>query len=275
MNRKDLKPGLKRCPLLFGLLILVLLVLGSCQGIQEVDLETINLPLISNAESGVEGDRDFSGADDADLGNEPGAVLTPTVAELQGHINLPIITNEYTTRSDQDPTVVVSDFESLKLLNLPIITNQSSLYDKGHLLFTTVERISLLDNAQLYSSEQPGLAILDSEEDAAALGGLVSDAARDWLEALDYERQFALVVFAGLKPAMEYGVTVDTLLRKDNAVYIEAILVEPDPGVPITPVISSPYHAIEIPKVGDWGQEITFYLVIDGEIVASLDRLIR
>lgn len=275
MDRKNLTISLRRCPLLFGLFLLTPLVLGGCQAIQERDLQTINLPIISNAEPGEEQDRDLSGDRETELGNLPGTVTTPRIVDLQGHTNLPIITNEYSTRSDQDPTLVTADLESLKVLNLPIITNQSILYDKGRLLFTTIEKISLLDNAQLYSSEQPGFAIIDSEEDAVSLGGLVSDGTRDWLEALDYERQFAMVVFAGIKPALEYGVTVDTLLRKDNTVYIETMLEEPESGAPVTQVISSPYHAIEIPKVGDWGQEITFYLVIDGDVVASQDRLIR
>jgi len=275
MDSKILWISLRRYFLLPGLLIVIPMILVSCQEIEESKLETINLPIISNAEPGGEPDIVLPGDVETGPGLEPDTVDSSAVVELLGHTNLPIITNEYTTRSDQDPTAVTADFESLKVMNLPIITNQSSLYDKGRLQFTTIEKISLLDNAQLYSSEQPGFAIIDSEEDAASLGGLVSDGARDWLGALDYEQQFALVVFAGLKPALEYGVKVDTLLREENVIFIEAMLEEPDPETPVTQVISLPYHTIEIPKLGDWGQEFTFYLVIDGEVVASQDRLIR
>lgn len=122
-----------------------------------------------------------------------------------------------------------------------------------------------------YGGEEPALLVIASPEEADKPGLDVQFPSElaDQLRTLDYTRNFVVLVLQGQKRSTGYAVTVKRIVRQRNQVTIDAEFVEPSLGVRRKPAFTSPYHLVVVPKEGQWGQEVKFVLVVNGETVAE------
>lgn len=136
--------------------------------------------------------------------------------------------------------------------------------------FETVERRDASGTGQIYQDKQPGLIVIATPEEAASLGALVTSEAQAQLQNLNYNTYFAIAIFQGRKPTTQYSVQIERITRKGNIVTIHALFKEPQPGEAKGDEVTSPYHLVQVQKVGTWEQTITFNLVVGDAIVTSL-----
>ncbi|MBN1149548.1 MAG: protease complex subunit PrcB family protein [Anaerolineales bacterium] len=128
-----------------------------------------------------------------------------------------------------------------------------------------------------YREKSPTLIIIanDDEIDAPVSNVLVEDLAlADLLRQLDYDRVFAILVLQGLKGVDGYSATVQRIVREDDQVNVYAEFITPDPGTRRMQVFTSPYHLIAVSKLGKWGQQIKFVLVVDDQPIVEINHLI-
>lgn len=128
-----------------------------------------------------------------------------------------------------------------------------------------------------YREENPALLVITNDDEIKTLvpNVLVEDPAlADQLRQLDYDRSFAILVLQGQKRSTGYAVTVKQIVRQGNQVTIDADFVEPLPSTFRKPAFTSPYHLVAVSKEGQWGQEIKFVLVVNGETVAETTHFI-
>jgi hypothetical protein len=102
--------------------------------------------------------------------------------------------------------------------------------------------------------------------DISKLGNSVSTKSQSSLESLNFSDYFAVAAFQGLKGTTMYGVEIQRILRKGNAITIYAHFTERDPTVGAGAIITSPYHIVKIPRQGLSGK-IEFVLYADGKEV--------
>jgi hypothetical protein len=115
---------------------------------------------------------------------------------------------------------------------------------------------------------------VDASTEIVELDNLVAPTTLEHLHALDLDAHFVLVVFQGWKSTIGYGVRVDRITRRGDTVTVYARFREPKPDEEKGAMVTSPYHLIQIQKVGTWSRDITFNLVVDEAVVASLSRYI-
>lgn len=128
-----------------------------------------------------------------------------------------------------------------------------------------------------YREENPALFVITNDDEIETLTSNVlaeDPALADQLRQLDYDRFFAILVLQGQKRSTGYAVSIKRIVRQGNQVTIEAEFVEPLPGTRRNPAFTSPYHLVAVSKEGQWGQEIKFVLVVNGETVAETTHFI-
>jgi hypothetical protein len=139
------------------------------------------------------------------------------------------------------------------------------------LTFETIEQRELGGS---YEARQPGLIVISSFQDLANLDGLVTDEAMAKLQELDYAAYFALVVFQGWKPTTEYSVQIDRVARTGKTINVYAQFHEPRPDELKGDLVTSPYHLVQVQKIGEWDQEFSFQVIVNETTVASLSHFI-
>jgi len=140
--------------------------------------------------------------------------------------------------------------------------------------FETIEQRDASGVGKVYEDKRPGLLIIARPEETAGLKSLVRPEAQARLQGLDYDHYFAVVVFQGWKTTNRYGVQIERIARWGSEVTIYARFSEPDPNKERGPEITSPYHLVQVKKVGRWEQEIAFQVVVDGINVTSLSHYV-
>ncbi|MFN7036156.1 MAG: protease complex subunit PrcB family protein [Bellilinea sp.] len=128
-----------------------------------------------------------------------------------------------------------------------------------------------------YREENPALFVITNDDEIETLTSNVlaeDPALADQLRQLDYDRFFAILVLQGQKRSTGYAVSIKRIVRQGNQVTIDAEFVEPLPGTRRNPAFTSPYHLVAVSKEGQWGQEIKFVLVVNGETVAETTHFI-
>jgi hypothetical protein len=118
-----------------------------------------------------------------------------------------------------------------------------------------------------YEELEPELTIITQPEEIAALGEVRYD--DPWLQTMDYDSYFALVVFQGWQGSGGYSVQIRCISRQDNVVNVYVRFREPRQGEFVNLSVTSPYHLVQVRKVSDWDQEITFNLISDGNKILS------
>jgi hypothetical protein len=123
-----------------------------------------------------------------------------------------------------------------------------------------------------YRQEQPALLVI-------ARAGEVDDLTRNVLaedpplaislQALDYDRVFAILVLHGYVGSSGYSVTVKEVAQQGDQVSVWADFARPAPGTLTMPAFTSPYHLVAVSKEGSWGKDIHFVLMVDGRPVAE------
>jgi len=140
--------------------------------------------------------------------------------------------------------------------------------------FETIEQRDASGTGQVYKDEKPGLIVITAPEEATNLDALITSEAQARLARLSYDEYFVIAVFQGRKPTTRYGVQIERIARQGGKVTVYAQFSEPKPDEEKAPEETSPYHLIQVQKVGTWGQEVTFELIVKGSIVASVSQYI-
>jgi len=136
--------------------------------------------------------------------------------------------------------------------------------------FETIEQKEWAGTGQSYEAREPGLMIISRLQDITSLDKLVTDGAMTKLKELDYDNCFVLVVFQGWKPTTGYRVQIDRTTRTGKMINIYTQFLEPKPEEAKADAITSPYHLVQVQKTGEWGQEISFQVIVNETIVSSL-----
>ena len=238
------------CWLMAGLLVSFALI--SCQG---EGSNKINLPLITN-EKNIFGEIDEE----------------PTSDEVgdPGISNLPIIMNQENLAGEGIQDSTGDEDAPDGVTNLPIIQHQVSPTEVVSLAFTTIEHSDTTISGALYESQEPGLVVIASSDDARSAIQFISEDAADRLASIDYGTHFAIIAFDGFKPTTSYKILVSQVSRAEDTVYVFAQCLEPAADDVQADEVSSPYHLIEVEKGGVWAEPITFLLIIDGKIATSI-----
>lgn len=141
-----------------------------------------------------------------------------------------------------------------------------------NLPFETIEQRDASGTGQVYKDKQPGLMIIATSKEGTKLDALVTPETRARLQNLNYNADFVIAVFQGRKPTTGYGVQIERITRQGSKVTIYAQFSEPKPDEEKAPEETSPYHLVQVQKVGTWGQRTTFNLVVGGATVTSLSH---
>jgi len=134
--------------------------------------------------------------------------------------------------------------------------------------FETVERREWVSTGQVYKAREPGVIVIARPEDVASLNDWVTEDAKAQLQALDYTAYFALVVFQGWKGTDGYSIQIERITRREDDVAILVLLQEPRPDERKNDIVTSPYHLVQVQKVGAWDRDITFTVVEDETTIA-------
>jgi hypothetical protein len=137
--------------------------------------------------------------------------------------------------------------------------------------FETIEKQA---GSNIYEGPDPKLVVIANPGQAPEFDGRISHQAQAALEALDYERYFAIALFQGTKPTTGYSAQIESLRLSDKTITVQADLY--DPTKETQPVVvgqgfTSPYHLVKVPREGLQGT-YEFVLEVDGEALQSETR---
>ncbi len=136
--------------------------------------------------------------------------------------------------------------------------------------FETVEQKLKADLGPPYEGREPGLMVIARPEEVANLDDWVTEDAKTQLQMLDYDAHFALAVFQGWKPTDGYSIQVERITRQGDKVTVYVRLQEPQPDREKRDIETSPYHLVQMQKVGAWAGDVTFNVVADGAVITSV-----
>lgn len=140
--------------------------------------------------------------------------------------------------------------------------------------FEAIEQRDASGTGQVYKDEKPGLIVITALEEVANLDALITSEAQARLAGLSYDEYFVIAVFQGRKPTTGYGMRIERITRQGSAVTIYAHFSAPEPDEEKAPEETSPYCLVQVQKYGKWRQSITFNLIVDNAVVASLSQVI-
>jgi len=153
------------------------------------------------------------------------------------------------------------------LLLLVAVLLGACIPQEEELSFETIEQA---DYSPRYEDREPGLVIIASADEADQLDGWISPEALEQLRELDYERFFAVVAFLGWQPTGHEGIHIERVVRQGDEVFLYASVGRPKGTTEVT----SPYHLIQVQKMGRWSTSINFALVVEKTTVASQSHYI-
>jgi protease stability complex PrcB-like protein len=140
---------------------------------------------------------------------------------------------------------------------------------EADLPFETIEQKEWAGTGQAYEALEPGLMVFTLTEQLDSLTPWITENAKAKLLAVDYDKYFILVVFQGKKSTTGYGVDINRIARLENAVNVYAQFQVPKPDEAKADAITSPYQLVQVQKVGTWGQEVRFNLIVEDVTVTS------
>lgn len=135
--------------------------------------------------------------------------------------------------------------------------------------FETIEQDVRPLFATYYEGRQPTLTIITDIRSVDQLTGITSDA-RTKLKTLNYNSQFALVIFLGLQSTGHTGIRIERLERRGDKVFMTTWVGERE----LTDKITSPYHLVKVEKKGQWGKSIDFEAVSNKTTVVTTTHYI-
>ena len=151
-----------------------------------------------------------------------------------------------------------------------ILAACNPLPEAGQLRFANIEQKadSGYMGQEQYSALEPGLVVIASREAADQYGVLFSESARKSLRQLNFDRQVALAVFQGWKFTPGYGVEILSVERDGSQVKVTANFDHPEKKQSANDRVTSPYHLVQIWKLGLWSDDMQYELLVDGEVAA-------
>ena len=138
----------------------------------------------------------------------------------------------------------------------------------------TIDQSDWGNAGHAYEDRDPALVIVTQPVEADNLDDWIALSAQTQLQALDYETSFAIAVLQGWKPTSGYSVQIDRIARRGNVVNVYVQFREPKPDAEKADESMSPYHLVQVQKLGDWDQDITFNLVVNDVVVISLSHYV-
>jgi hypothetical protein len=142
------------------------------------------------------------------------------------------------------------------------------------LSFETIEQKDYSGTGVIYEPETPGIIIVSKIEDINSMNGLVTENSLSQLRSLNYDQYFAIAAFQGHKGDTGHNIQIDKVVRSENSVNVFVTIHDPKPGEPTGAMETSPYHLVRIQKTDIWGQEITFNLMADDQLVTTAVHMI-
>jgi len=158
------------------------------------------------------------------------------------------------------------------LILLPLFELSACKFQQNDLPFETIAQDDWGNSGHAYEAQEPALAVIAQPAEVADLDGWITSDAQTQLQTLDYDAYFALIVFQGWKPSTGYSVQVNRITREENTVRVYAQFQEPKPDEAKADEATSPYHLVQVQKVGTWGEDVTFNLVVNGTAIVSASR---
>lgn len=140
------------------------------------------------------------------------------------------------------------------------------------LSFETIEQRDASGTRQIYQDKQPGLIVITTLEEVANLDALVTPETQARLQSLNYDADFVLAVFQGWKPTDGYDIQVERITHLRDKVTVFVRLQEPPPDRKKNDIVTSPYHLVQVQKVGTWDGDATFNVVVNGTVIASVSH---
>ncbi|MBN1146433.1 MAG: protease complex subunit PrcB family protein [Anaerolineales bacterium] len=122
--------------------------------------------------------------------------------------------------------------------------------------------------------EKPTLFVAGNSKEAARFAEWLDDPdLKARLQALDFEEQFVVIVFAGVKGSSGYGVEVREISVVPGIVSLKVEFTEPAAGQISSDVISHPYHVISLSKEQIDATLLKTWAVIDmdGNEITQID----
>ena len=138
--------------------------------------------------------------------------------------------------------------------------------------FETIEQKLKADLGPPYEGREPGLMVIARPEEVANLNDWVTEDAKARLQTLDYDAYFGLIVFQGWKPTFGYGIQVERIASLEDEVTVLVQLKEPRPDEEKADTVTSPYHLVQVQRVGAWARDVTFNMVAEGAIIVSVSH---
>ena len=142
------------------------------------------------------------------------------------------------------------------------------------LSFKTIEQADSSGTGEAYRDIEPTVIIITHPNEIANLNGWINESGQEKLQALAYKNYFALAVFQGFKPTLEYGVKINRITKHNNEINIYTHFQERNPNLEAADLESSPYHVVQVQKTGEEGQVFTFNLIVSNTIVTSVSHFI-
>ncbi len=118
------------------------------------------------------------------------------------------------------------------------------------LSFEIIERSDSAGTGEYYEDKDPRLVIIVKVAELDTLGNTVSSGAQAQLQALDFDRYFAVGVFQGWRPNLPSpsGVEVQSISQRGRTITIYARFYEPVEGTVQRDMVTSPYQLIKMWK---------------------------
>jgi hypothetical protein len=140
--------------------------------------------------------------------------------------------------------------------------------------FQTIEQRDASGSGQVHQVKQPALVVVTTPEEAINLDSLVTSEAQTQLKNLNYDAYFAIAVFQGWKSTDGYGIQIERITHLGDDVTVFVQLQEPPPDRKKNDIVTSPYHLVQVQKVGAWARSVTFNVLADGTAIASVSHII-
>lgn len=143
------------------------------------------------------------------------------------------------------------------------------LPEDGLLTYQTLEQKndSAYSLQEQYTSLEPGLVVIDSEDSRSQYENWFGEKGRKALGKLNFSSRLAIGVFQGWQTTSGYGVEIERITRVGDIVTVEVQFTQPGLGG-ATGAITSPYQLVRVDKAGAWHAGIIYQLIVNGEIIA-------
>lgn len=155
---------------------------------------------------------------------------------------------------------------SLQLDEMSIVT-ETHYIPNDYLPFETVIQSppnGIDGNMSLWESAEAGTIIIATTDELSNLNSSIMTETMQTLQAVDYDKQFIIVLFQGVQGSLGYAIEIEEIRHRFGEIEIDALLTEPSEGEDNLTVQTSPYHVVKVDKKAWWSRELSF-TILSGE----------